>query len=148
MFTARMKKQRNKYIATSCIVLILIALGVFKFSYNENDGEKIEEQAQIEKRYLEFYNALKNKEFGIAYSIMSPQYRNTKTLDQFSENFNFASQNWLQLKPGRSISINKNKAFLYPRESEFSDFWSGPEYEWIKINNIWYLTGEYKWYYD
>jgi len=76
--------------------------------------------------------------------MTSPKYRKDNDLEVFKKDFSFADETWLKLKPGYNVRFKGNSAWLYPRESNLFELWVGPEYEWIKVHDKWYLTGKYE----
>jgi hypothetical protein len=104
----------------------------------------------IETRYTEFYDSYRDKNYETAFNYMSPEYRQSHTIEEFIYDFDFLTGgDWLRLKSGRSLRISDDKAKLYPRNQWAVPFlWAGPEYSLVKIDGEWYLTGEYIWYYD
>ena len=121
---------------------ILIACQSFQ---TELDAQDV---SAIDALYMQFHNALSNRQYETAYSYMSPEYRQTRTLREFvNEDFLSHGEDWLVLHSNRSLKFRGNKATLYPLDKSVLP-WSGPEYTLIKVNRQWYLTGEYFWHLD
>ena len=75
------------------------------------------------------------EEFDQAYLMMSHEYREAKSVDDFIEEFSFVpGYNPL---PGRYLRINGTRATYHPG----NDHWpmSGPIYDWVKIGEEWYI---------
>ena len=118
---------------------------LYSFVYDLSHEQDI---SSIKEQYIAFHSALSEKSFGEAYRFMTPQYRQTNSLDEFQNQFASSGQKWLSLEPGCYISIDGVRAELYPRKSNWLELWCGPLYNLEKINEAWYFTGDYDWYYD
>ncbi len=97
---------------------------------------------RIDTVYMDFHMALHDKDYDSAYSCMSPEYRQAHSLAQFKERFGEMGERWLALEPGRYLRVRGRAARLHPG----SDHWpmSGPIYEFVKVGDDWYLTGNYE----
>src|SRR5689334_7751342 len=106
------------------------------------------ERERIAARYVEFHNAFSGGQTEAAFQFMSPSYRANHTLKAFADEFRAQEDDLFALEPGHSIRIRGLRAWLYPRRVEWLQLWSGPDYEWEKINGEWFLTGRQKYYLD
>ena len=97
---------------------------------------------RIDAVYMDFHMALHDSNYDSAYCCMSPEYRQAHSLAQFKERFGGMGERWLALEPGRYLSVRGRTARLHPG----SDHWpmSGPIYEFVKVGDDWYLTGNYE----
>ena len=104
------------------------------------------DKRMIDTVYLNFHTALHDKDLATAYACMSPDYRKMHTLEEFSKSFEDHGVRWLALEPGRYLKVRGPTAELHPGSDHFP--MSGPVYEFVKIGDEWYLTGEYIWSLD
>lgn len=107
-----------------------------------------QEKVDIIFRYTEFHESCNQENYEKAYSFMSPDYRQIHTLEQFISDSGTFGEEWLELHPNYSLKFSGNRAYLYPQNAANPFFWSGPEYELIKIEGVWYFTGNYTWHLD
>jgi len=101
----------------------------------------------IESRYTLWHSALGNARFSDAYAFMSPKYRANHSLQEFRDEFRSSGESWLQLQPGYSLRVHGSGGRLYPLDDGL-ELWNGLDYEWIKVGDIWFLTGNVVHYYD
>ena len=97
------------------------------------------------ERYSRWQAALSDKRHADAYPLMSPDYRAGRSLAEFVRSI---SQHWPTLQPGHSLGTKGDKGYLYPYDEGWFELWNGPELEWVKVDGVWYLTGEVTWYTD
>ena len=101
------------------------------------------DRTAIEGRYKVWHSALNEKRFSAAYWIMSPDYRARHSVEQFAETFRLWGEDMWALHPKCSVRGNAKRAYLYPLDSSWTaGFWYGAEYEWVKTQGEWYMTGE------
>ena len=77
---------------------------------------------------------------------MSRYYRDSHSLEEFTKGFREWGSESLVLRGGGRIRIHGARARLSPSDSWFGGV--GPDYAWIKVDGIWYLTGHYDQYFD
>ena len=111
-----------------------------------------QDRAVIAERYTQFNESFNNGNYELAYSFMSPDYRQAHTVTDFQSDFDFlAVLDGEPLRPGYSIRLSgNNKASLTPDGPLWGlgIVWSGYDFKLEKIEGVWYLTGEYEFYLD
>jgi hypothetical protein len=125
--------------------LILVVLGFLIVPPGHQD------RVAIAERYTQFNESFNNGNYELAYSFMSPTYRQTHTIETFKSDFDFlAILDGEPLEPGYSVILFGDKANLCPDGPRWGlgIVWSGREYELEKIEGVWYFTGEYEFYLD
>jgi hypothetical protein len=106
------------------------------------------DRSAIESRYRDWHSALAAERFTEAYVIMSPAYRGSNSVEQFAREFRIWGWPAFALRPERRVRVHGSGARLYPVETHWYDLYSGPVYQWKKIENQWFMTGEYQYYAD
>jgi len=104
----------------------------------------------IDAKYQQFRKSRLAKDYATAYAIMSPAYRAGNTVDQFQYGpMSTVEDPWEEWSPARNIRERDGSLWLYPKNAGgFLILWSGPEYEWVKVDGDWFLSGKYNWYLD
>ncbi len=107
-----------------------------------------EDIAEIERRYLEFDKLLRRGKYKEAYEYMSPSYRRINSYEDFVKGKGFfVAGGWEIMHPNRAIWVRGNRGTIFPGNgSEFLA--TGPEYELVQENGVWYFTGDSVWYID
>ena len=64
-------------------------------------------------------------------------------MEQFAETFKLWGEDMWALHPKFSVRGDANRAYLYPLDSRWTaGFRYGAEFEWVKTQGEWCLTGE------
>ncbi len=102
----------------------------------------------IEDRHEAFCESLQQERFGDAYAIMSPDYRKAHDLAAFRDDYGL--MNISRLSPGHSVRVGWKAAWLFPDATpeHLLEPWAGKDYEWVKVDGQWYMTGNCMTYLD
>lgn len=108
----------------------------------------------IQKTYFEFCRAIENRNYPLAYSYFSPDYRRQVGADTFVNEWLDLNSRYLHGCDGEfngKIWHRWNGAALYPiswTNTACSLFFAGPELILVRVDGEWYFTGEDTWYMD
>jgi hypothetical protein len=127
---------------TAWIVIVVAAI----LAYNAITLPSRTTELVISQRYNQWWSHLHNGQYSRAYAMMAPQYRAEFTEEQFYRTFIKAGEEWLRPHSGQKIDRYHSRATIFPRDS-FSEGNGGPEYEFLKINGEWYMTGTFRYVY-
>ena len=108
-------------------------------------GWQERKRADVAVRYNEFRRAIAAKEYHVAYSMMSEEYRKWHPLKVFKVRF---ASPLPPLQPGCGIWLNGDRAEVYPNRCRFFELLSGGSYFLEKKNGRWFFTGDGNWYLD
>jgi hypothetical protein len=101
------------------------------------------DRVAIEGRYKQWHSALGEQRFGDAYKIMSPSYRAKHSAEDFGKQFDLWGDKRYSLSPTCTLRVHGSRGRLYPLEDPGGfELWSGPDFEWSKVDGEWYMTGE------
>ena len=107
------------------------------------------DRTAIESRYAAFRTAISEERFADAYTIMSPGFRQSHSLEAFRDGeFSFREVWKPPLEPGYELRASASRATLYPLDVGFFELYNGPVFEWIEVDGEWFLTGEFESYID
>lgn len=97
----------------------------------------------IEGRYKQWHSALGEHRFAEAYKFMSPSYRTQHSVEDFEKWFGHWGDKYFSLSPKCALRVHSSHGRLYPLEDAWGfELWSGPDFEWAKVDGEWYMTGE------
>jgi hypothetical protein len=98
--------------------------------------------SQIEQLFADMYTAIRQEDNAAAFHHMTPSYRQSHTSSDMGV---FMDSMWFQLRPHYYLELNGDQAKVYPRSCRAFELMSGPIFSLVRIDNIWYFTGEYDW---
>jgi hypothetical protein len=138
---------RRRAIRKLALSIVLLGFGLWAGVWLWYRPSAADRQA-IESRYLLWHTALAEKRYPDAYALMSQSYRDSHSLTDFAEHFEIWGKPSLRLERGYSLRVHGSYARLYPYESRGFNLWCGPDYQWVKNEGGWFLTGEFTYYVD
>jgi len=100
------------------------------------------DREQIDLNYSLFQEAVEQGNYEIAYDFMSPEYRESNSLLDFQQEF--IKINYFPLSnQNRFIYIREDHAVFSPDYDTEASFWQNSiTFDWKKVKNDWYLTGQ------
>ena len=132
----------RKRIVVAAVGLALVA-GAAAWSFRGRADVRA-----IAARYTYWHSALSERRFADAYAVMSTGYRAGHSMEQFAADFEEFGDAFGRLEPGCNVRVHGSHARLYPFEADWLELWNGPDFEWVKTDGEWFLTGEYDWFLD
>ena len=98
--------------------------------------------SQIEQLFADMYAAIQRKDDAAVFRRMSPDYRQSHAPSDLGV---FMDSMWFYLRPHYYLEMIGDQAKVYPRSCRAFELMSGPIFYLVRIDNIWYFTGEYDW---
>ena len=119
------------------IALIVVFLLWF---WNTRDGTQTrQDKSAIERVYITFERSIREEDVVTAYELMSPSFRKRRGIESFTYRFRFIQKGEESLVPRYFISVNGDKAWLWPKGSSQRH---GAIFEFERLDGKWYLTGK------
>ena len=119
----------------SAAIALLIILGILAFTIFERNREQ--EQLAIMEVCQQLDNAIARKDYGAAYELMSPSYRQMHSLEEFKDEVRYKRCT----EPGKRPVAH----YFLGREASIVNHPYGSLMTMIvleKVNGRWYFTGE------
>jgi hypothetical protein len=98
--------------------------------------------SEIERLFADMSTAIKAEDYTTAFQHMAPSYRHSHVPNDMGV---FMDSMWFYLQPHYYLEMTGNQAKVYPRSCRAFDLMSGPIFYLVRIDNIWYFTGQYDW---
>ena len=123
------------------LLILAVLIAIYSLGSSAYFRFRLNDFRRMDFNYIQFREALKTDQFEAAYTFMSPDYRQSHSLDEFKNHF---SGLYLHpLYPNRYLSFNIRRAKLMPEYDRFGPFFqSSLVLEWEKVGDEWYLTGK------
>ena len=97
------------------------------------------QRSAIRNRYQSYQKALENEAFEDAYRIMSPDYRKSHSLTNFTLKWGYGAwPTFPTLSQNPSIRVYWNRAYWFPVEASFIEWRGGLEFQFV--DGEWYMT--------
>ncbi len=98
--------------------------------------------SNIEQLFADMQSELQNEDYAAAFLHMSPTYRQSHTREDFKF---WMDPTWFTLRPHYYLETAGNRAKVYPRSCHAFDLMSGPIFDLVQLDGVWYFTGTYDW---
>jgi hypothetical protein len=138
MSMQKQESHRGRTVVVLAALVILGACAVTRFSPAKR---------RVRRTYVTWWKALAHTNSAKAYGLMSPEYRETHTQDEFVSSFRDPHGGKLcQLHPFHRVAVHGDSAEIAP-----TDWWLsgvGPTYYLKNTDSRWYFTGEFDWAQD
>ena len=123
---------------------------IFSIIWGRGVGRKRQAEIQIEAQYTAFCHALKQGDYALAYTVMSPEYWLRHDRHAFVEAIEHRRLAWgpCSASSRRYIAVSGDKGSLYPGYMSFASLYGGTHLELEKTAGEWAFTGQTDWYSD
>ncbi len=98
--------------------------------------------SQIEQLFTNMGMAMEIEDYATAFHYMSPGYRQSHVPSDLRI---WMDLTYFHLQPHYYLEMAGDQAKVYPRSCLAFKLMSGPVFHLVRIDNIWYFTGEFDW---
>jgi hypothetical protein len=98
--------------------------------------------SQIAQLFVDMFAAIQREDYAAAFQLMSPAYQQSRAPNDLRH---WPDSMFFRLQPHYYLEMIGDQAKVYPRSCKAFDLMSGPIFDLVRIDNIWYFTGEYDW---